>query len=168
MTDLPIKVRGLSHPEIPLFDAEGVVTNQEKAFIASSWSYKERHNPAYFWVSKRAFHYQFYLGVIVPLIDSRPELFHVAANTDHPDQIIGWMCADFPLVYQSYVKEDFRPEEYGVQDLLTYHYTEASPWHFRELIHGIRKNQAAVGAVSGPNERTRQTLSAAAGDAGRA
>jgi hypothetical protein len=156
MTDLPIKIRSLSEPDKPMLDENDVIIHQEKAFIASSWAHKERANPAYFWVSKKAFHWQFYINVVCFLLDARPELFHVAHNTESPDQILGWMCADFPLVYQSYVKDDFRSKEYGVQDLLTYHYTEASPWHFMELINVERKNQAAKGSVSGSQTNSRQ------------
>jgi hypothetical protein len=172
MTDLPIKIRGLSHPEIPLFDDQGVVTNQEKAFIASSWSHKERANPVYFWVSKKAFHHQFYLNVICMLIDARPELFLIAYNSDFPDQILGWVCSEQNylrpgldgidwVIYQHYVKEDFR--EYGVKDILIglrdvpRPSRDCKPQDFERLINDTRKkNQVTKASVSQAPTDTRQ------------
>jgi len=174
VTDLPIKIRGLSEPGLPLFDSVayddhgwisegGTVLNQEKAFIASSWCHKERANPAYFWVSKRAFHHQFYLNVVCFLVDARPGLFKVAYNTDYPDQILGWSCADREIVtdplriYQLYVKEDFR--EYDVADNLSgVHFRFANTKEFERLINDTRKNQVADGTLPGTDARTRQAL----------
>lgn len=169
MTDLPIKIRGLSHPEVPLFDEQGIVTNQEKAFIASSWSHKERANPSYFWVSKRAFHHQFYLGVIVPLIDERPELFRVAYNTEKPDQILGWACVEireyepslghqsYYYWHQCYVKEDFR--EYHIEPLLIELACESRPQEFMELINDQRKNTVTKNRISSDAAHSREACS---------
>ena len=166
MDNLPIKIRGLSHPEIPLFDSAGVVTNQEKAFIASSWSHKERANPAYFWVSKRAYHHQFYLGVICMLIDARPELFHVAHNTDAPDQILGWVCADNRAdddatpsnYYQFYVKDDFR--EYGLDSMLTLRFQKSNSREFMELINDSRKTANQANRIPNQSKHIRQDIQA--------
>lgn len=149
MTDLPIKIRLLSHPGIPMFDQSGMVTNQEKAYIASSWSHQVRAQPEYCWVSRRAFHYQYYLGFVCPLVEERPELFTVAANVDNGDQIFGWACATDKLVYQYHVKEDFR--EYGIRDILLAGKRVCTPTEIERLINGIQ-NQAAKDRLSqGPN-----------------
>ena len=173
MSDLPIKIRGLSEPNRPMLDSGGVIINQEKAFIASSWAHKERNNPVYFWVSKRAFHYQFYLGVVCLLLDERPELFQVACNEDKPDQILGWACQEpqgtpalrsvvsHAPIYQVYVKEDFR--EYDIFELLTGLREWCNPREFMELINDTRKNQAAGSHIPESDARTRQAVSAAPG-----
>ena len=145
----------------------GKVTNQEKAFIASSWSHKERKNPLYFWVSKRAFSHQFYLNVICFLLDARPELFHVAHNTDKPDQILGWRCVGpivthltfkFTTLYQSYVKEDFRA--YGLGEMLSDKCIPANPKEFMELINDSRKTANQANRVSHKPEHIRQDIQA--------
>jgi len=190
MTDLPIKIRGLSEPGLPLFDSVayddhgwisegGTVLNQEKAFIASSWCHKERANPVYFWVSKRAFHHQFYLNVVCFLVDARPELFLIAYNEDRPDQILGWVCSSQTfesdmrtltthtdwVIYQHYIKEDFR--DYGVKDVLIglrdvpRPSRDCEPYEFERLINDTRKNQVAGGTLPGTDARTRQALQSA-------
>ena len=72
MSDLPIQIRSLSEPDLPMLDDQGIIKHQEKAYIASCWSKTERKNPVYFWVSPRAFHYQFNIGVVCFLLDATP------------------------------------------------------------------------------------------------
>ena len=154
---LPIKIRGLSHPEIPLFDKVerdewgwvtrgGTVTHQEKAYIASCWSKDERSNPAYFWVSKGAFHHQFNLNVVCFLVDARPDLFVLACNTERPDQILGWACVQHDIVHHCHIKKGFH--EYEIENLLVGERPDATPFHFMELINDQRKAEAKADSVS--------------------
>lgn len=161
MDNLPIKIRGLSEPDLPMLDDQGIIKHQEKAYIASCWSKTERKNPVYFWVSPRAFHYQFNIGVVCFLLDERPDLFGVAVNTDKPDQLLGWICKSGEYVFHYHVKSGF--EQYGIANLLHGEkFRYAKPEEFERLINDIRKNTTEKDRVSASKEHPRQDVSTTA------
>jgi len=103
---LPIRIRPID--TTPMMNGS-TVSNQEKAFIASSWfnTYKH-HTPHYSWIHPSSIHRGLYQDKLLPLIERRPELFHVALNETDETQILGWACRDSNALHFVYVKKAFR------------------------------------------------------------